>query len=320
MKPSDDPVLAELERVEQEEVDKTEKEKKVAPTSVNVQKPAPAQPATDVHAHRPPSQPKSQGALVAAMMLVLAGGGFYAAWTFQPEFRAMAQPHVDRLLGLVGIALPPVESTKPARVPATSATQTTLPESRSAVDASQTLATPVAPPGTDSTSASALSAAGAGGSTAVTPGTTEKSPPSGDQSVSIQPQKDKAADSRVDAKLGQSKKDDSKKADQADPDGESVNDSNAIILSSQGAQKRLVRSVQPKYPATGRSGGAQGTIVLKTVVGADGKVASVRLVEGNAALSRAAMDAVRQWRYRPYVRNGKTQAFQTVVIVDFQRP
>ena len=56
------------------------------------------------------------------------------------------------------------------------------------------------------------------------------------------------------------------------------------------------------------------------VVGADGKVASVRLVEGNAALSRAAMDAVRQWRYRPYVRNGKTQAFQTVVIVDFQRP
>ena len=99
-----------------------------------------------------------------------------------------------------------------------------------------------------------------------------------------------------------------------------MNDSNAIILSSQGAQKRLVRSVQPKYPVTGRSGGAQGTIVLKTVVGADGKVASVRLVEGNASLSRAAMDAVRQWRYRPYVRNGKAQAFQTVVIVDFQRP
>jgi TonB family protein len=308
MKPSDDPVLAELERAEQEE-----KEKKVVPTLVNVQKPAPAQAATDVHAHRPPSQPKRQGALVAAMMLVLAGGGFYAAWTYQPEFRAMAQPHVDRLLGLVGIALPPVEATKPA----TSATQTTLPESRSAVDASQTSATPVAPAGTDLATASAppAASASAGASTAVTPDTTEKSPASGDQSVSIQPRKDKAADSRVDVKPDQSKKD-----DQSDLDGQPVNESNAIILSSQGAQKRLVRSVQPKYPLTGRSGGAQGTIVLKTVVGADGKVASVRLVEGNASLSRAAMDAVRQWRYRPYVRNGKAQAFQTVVIVDFQRP
>jgi len=312
MKPSDDPVLAELERAELEE-----KEKKVVPTLINVQKPAPAQAATDVHPRRPPSQPKSQGALVAAMILVLAGGGFYAAWTYQPEFRAMAQPHVDRLLGLVGIALPPVEATKPARVPATSATQTTLPESRSAVDATQTSAAPLAPAGTDSTTASAppAASASAGASTAITPGTTEKSPASGAQLASIQPQKGKAADSRVDAKLGQSNKD-----DQADLDGQPVNDSNAIILSSQGAQKRLVRSVQPKYPVTGRSGGGQGTIVLKTVVGADGKVASVRLVEGNASLSRAAMDAVRQWRYRPYLRNGKAQAFQTVVIVDFQRP
>jgi TonB family protein len=310
MKPSDDPVLAELERAEQEEVDKKEKEKKVVPTSVNVQKPAAAQAPTDVHAHRPTmqpkSQPKSQRALVAAMILVLAGGGFYAAWTYQPEFRAMAQPYVGRLLGLVGIALPPIEATKPA----TSATQTTLPESKPAVGASQTSSTPGAPAGTDSTTASGPPAANAAGaSTSVTPGATERSPAS-----------DKAADSGVDAKLGQSKKDDSKEDDQADLDSQPVNDSNAIILSSQGAQKRLVRTVQPKYPVTGRSGGAQGTIVLKTVVGADGKVASVRLVEGNATLSRAAMDAVRQWRYRPYMRNGKAQAFQTVVIVDFQRP
>lgn len=309
MKPSDDPVLAELERTEQEEVDKKEKEKKVVPTSVNVQKPAPAQTATDAHARRPSSQPKSQPksqrALVAAMILALASGGFYAAWTYQPQFRAMAQPYVGRLLGLVGIALPSVEATKPA----TSATQTTLPESKPAVGASQTSATPVSPTGTDSTTASGPPAANAAGaSTSVTPGTT-------DQSASIQPQKDKAADSRVEVNIGKSNKD-----DQADLDGEPVNDSNAIILSSQGAQKRLVRSVQPKYPVTGRSGGGQGTIVLKTIVGADGKVASVRLVEGNASLSRAAIDAVRQWRYRPYLRNGKAQAFQTVVIVDFQRP
>ena len=60
--------------------------------------------------------------------------------------------------------------------------------------------------------------------------------------------------------------------------------------------------------------------MLKTVVNADGKVTSVRLVEGNTALSAATIAAVKQWRYRPYVRDGKAQPFQTVVIVDFQRP
>jgi outer membrane biosynthesis protein TonB len=46
----------------------------------------------------------------------------------------------------------------------------------------------------------------------------------------------------------------------------------------------------------------------------------VRLVDGDAALATAAIDAVKQWRYRPYVRDGKAQPFQTVVIVDFQKP
>jgi TonB family protein len=314
MKPSDDPVLAELERAEQQEQEK-EKEKKVAPPLVNVQKPAPAQAATEVHAHRRPREPKSQGALVAAMMLVLAGGGFYAAWTYQPEFRAMAQPRVDRLLGLVGNALPPVEPTRPAKVPATPATQNSLPESRPAAGVNQ--ASPPAPAGADSAIAPVPPAASApaGASNAVAPGTPEVSSDRNKQPLATQPQKNKAADSKLDAKPVQSEKD-----DQAEVDSQQANDSNAIILSSQGAQKRLVRSVQPKYPAKGRSGGAQGTIVLKTVVGPDGKVTNVRLVEGNASLSRAAMDAVRQWRYRPYVRNGKAQAFQTVVIVDFQRP
>jgi TonB family protein len=97
-------------------------------------------------------------------------------------------------------------------------------------------------------------------------------------------------------------------------------DSEAVILSSQGAQKRLIYSVPPKYPVDQRPRGAQGTIVLKTDVQASGKVGSVQVVEGNPALAAAAVDAVKQWRYRPYLRSGKAQPFQTVVIVDFQRP
>jgi len=97
-------------------------------------------------------------------------------------------------------------------------------------------------------------------------------------------------------------------------------ENSAIILSSKGAEKRLAYSVQPKYPVEARSGGAEGTIVLKAVVDQGGKVEGVRLVEGNATLATAAIQAVKQWRYRPYVRDGKTQPFQTVVIVDFQQP
>ncbi|MGA7286828.1 MAG: energy transducer TonB, partial [Terriglobales bacterium] len=93
----------------------------------------------------------------------------------------------------------------------------------------------------------------------------------------------------------------------------------AIILSSQGAQKRLVTGAAPKYPAAARSDGAEGTVVLKAVIDEAGKVAGLRLVEGNATLAPAAMQAVKQWRYRPYIRDGKSQPFQTIVIVDFQR-
>jgi TonB family protein len=96
---------------------------------------------------------------------------------------------------------------------------------------------------------------------------------------------------------------------------------NAIILSSKGAEKRLVHGVPPKYPAqAGLTNAAQGTIVLKTVIGEDGDVKGVRLVDGNPVLANTAIQAVKQWHYRPYVRDGKAQPFQTVVIIDFQRP
>jgi protein TonB len=96
---------------------------------------------------------------------------------------------------------------------------------------------------------------------------------------------------------------------------------NAIILSSKGAEKRLVHGVPPKYPAQASlTNAAQGTVVLKTVIGEDGDVRGVRLVDGNPVLANTAIQAVKQWHYRPYVRDGKAQPFQTVVIIDFQRP
>ena len=97
-------------------------------------------------------------------------------------------------------------------------------------------------------------------------------------------------------------------------------ESSAIILSSKGAEKRLAHSVPPKFPAEANSSSAKATVVLKTMIDENGEVAGVRLVDGNIALAPAAMQAVRQWRYRPYVRDGKAQPFQTLVILDAQHP
>jgi protein TonB len=123
-------------------------------------------------------------------------------------------------------------------------------------------------------------------------------------------------------KAGVDKPGDSKKdtATAASSNAQLPGENSAIILSSKGAEKRLAHSVPPKYPAAAQPGPAQGTIVLKEVVDENGKVEGLRLVEGNAALASAAIEAVKQWRYRPYVRDGKAQPFQTVVILDFQRP
>jgi TonB family protein len=93
----------------------------------------------------------------------------------------------------------------------------------------------------------------------------------------------------------------------------------AIILSSQGAEKRLLHHVQPAYPAEGRKQRLEGTVVLKAVVDDSGKVTGVRVVEGNPTLAAAALSAVKHWRYRPYIRNGKALPFQTIVLVEFQR-
>ena len=128
--------------------------------------------------------------------------------------------------------------------------------------------------------------------------------------VVAKPDANKASD-----KLANSKKD---AAATTPSDTQLPGENSAIILSSKGAEKRLAHSVPPKYPVEARS--AQGTVVLKAVVDENGKVEGLRLVEGNATLATAAIQAVKQWRYRPYLRDGKAQAFQTVVIVDFQRP
>ncbi len=70
------------------------------------------------------------------------------------------------------------------------------------------------------------------------------------------------------------------------------------------------------YPAT-PEGGARGKVALTAVVGADGSVQSVRVISGNRGLAAAAVRAVRQWRYRPYIKDGQPIATETNIVFSF---
>jgi len=78
--------------------------------------------------------------------------------------------------------------------------------------------------------------------------------------------------------------------------------------------------VEPDYPSQALPQHLEGPVVLQVWVAKDGTVRDVKLVRGYFALARAASDAVRQWRFKPYGPNGKPIDFQTVVTVHFKFP
>jgi periplasmic protein TonB len=90
-----------------------------------------------------------------------------------------------------------------------------------------------------------------------------------------------------------------------------------IRVSSGVAQGLLVHQVTPKYPPLARQARIQGTVVLHAVIGKDGSVQNLRVLSGHPMLTQAAMDAVRQWHYKPYLVNGEPVEADTQINVNF---
>ena len=79
----------------------------------------------------------------------------------------------------------------------------------------------------------------------------------------------------------------------------------------------IISKVQPDYPPMARQARVQGTVVMKAVINQTGDVESVELLSGHPMLVQAALDAVKQWKYRPYLLNGNAVAVETQVTVNF---
>ena len=84
-------------------------------------------------------------------------------------------------------------------------------------------------------------------------------------------------------------------------------------------EKLLVHRVEPSYPAEARKENLQGIIALDIVIGRDGSVINMRAINGPEVLGRAAMDAMRWWKFEPYRVNGEPVLVETTVAVEFKK-
>ena len=87
---------------------------------------------------------------------------------------------------------------------------------------------------------------------------------------------------------------------------------------SQGVtQGLLIRKVQPTYPPLARQARIQGQVLLQAEISKDGTIQNLRLISGHPMLTSAAIEAVKQWRYKPYILNGEPVEVETQITVNF---
>lgn len=82
-------------------------------------------------------------------------------------------------------------------------------------------------------------------------------------------------------------------------------------------QGMLIRRVEPVYPTPAKLARVQGPVVLEAIISKDGTIEHLQLVSGHPMLVPAAIGAVSQWRYRPYILNGDAIEVETRITVNF---
>jgi len=87
---------------------------------------------------------------------------------------------------------------------------------------------------------------------------------------------------------------------------------------SQGVtQGLLIRKIQPAYPPLARQARIQGDVVLQAEISKSGDIENLHLISGHPMLAPAAIEAVKQWKYRPYILNGEPVEVETQITVIF---
>lgn len=94
----------------------------------------------------------------------------------------------------------------------------------------------------------------------------------------------------------------------------------ALKISQGVSQGLIIKRVQPVYPAQARQMHLEGKVELQANIAQSGSISGVKQLSGDPVLGRAAIDAVRQWKYKPYYLNGEPVEVETQITVNFKLP
>jgi protein TonB len=89
-----------------------------------------------------------------------------------------------------------------------------------------------------------------------------------------------------------------------------------VNLPEAAARGLLLEQATPVYPPSAR--GQSGTVTLQVLIGRDGTVEDAKFIQGSLAFARTAIDAVKQWRFKPYLMNGRPASTQTLLTLSFK--
>ena len=81
-----------------------------------------------------------------------------------------------------------------------------------------------------------------------------------------------------------------------------------------------MKSVAPGYPSLAREMRKEGTVELLATISKTGAITKVKVLSGDATLAKSAVEAVRQWKYRPYLLNGEPVEIETQITINFKLP
>jgi len=84
------------------------------------------------------------------------------------------------------------------------------------------------------------------------------------------------------------------------------------------AQGALIFKVNPEYPAVARAARVQGSVRMHAIISADGTIQHLQVISGNPLLVGAVLEAVKKWRYQPYLLDGKPVEVETNITVNFE--
>ncbi|MGH9545223.1 MAG: energy transducer TonB [Terriglobales bacterium] len=96
-----------------------------------------------------------------------------------------------------------------------------------------------------------------------------------------------------------------------------VADATGRVQISPGAAQILSRPVEPNYPLLAKQMKVQGAVVLEALIGRDGNIQDLHVLSGPTILSTAAREAVKQWRFRPYLQSGQAVETEARITVNF---